>query len=84
MAHLVLSQRYEIYYSQKQGVSCTDMAKSISVHKLTIPRELRRNSDNRNGIYKVVLAQKKSEGRQFNKLKYIGFTKEIKGFVIFG
>ena len=61
MAHLVLSQRYEIYHLQKQGASFTSIAKSIGVHKSTVSRELKRNSDSRNNVYKVTLAQKKSK-----------------------
>ncbi len=61
MSQLELSQRYEIYYLQKQGSTYSDIAKSIGVHKSTISRELKRNSDSRNGVYKVALAQKKTE-----------------------
>lgn len=81
MAQLGISQRYEIYHLQKQGASHTAIAKSIGVHKSTISRELKRNSDSRNGAYKVVLAQKKSDKRHLNKPKSIRFTKEIEDFV---
>ena len=60
MFHLEISQRYEIYHLQKQGVSYTSIAKSIGVDKSTISRELKPNPDSRNGVYKVALAQKKS------------------------
>jgi len=83
MSHLVISQRYEIYYLQKQGFNSTDIAKNLGVHKSTISRELNRNSDRRNGVYKVELAQKKSKERHINKPKLIRFTKEIKDFVTY-
>ena len=83
MSHLVISQRYEIYYLQKQGFNSTDIAKNLGVHKSTISRELNRNSDGRNGIYKAELAQKKSKERHTNKPKLIRFTKEIKDFVTY-
>ena len=82
MSHLGITQRYEIYHLQKQGANDTTIAKSIGVHKSTISRELKRNSDSRNGIYKVILAQKKADERHLNKHKSIRFTKEIKDFVI--
>lgn len=83
MSHLDLSQRYEIYHLQKQGLNYTSIAKSIGVHKSTISRELKRNSDSRNGVYKVTLAQKKAIQRHLNKSKSVRFTKEIKDFVIY-
>ena len=82
MSHLVLSQRNEIYHLQKQGINYNDISKKIGVHKSTIYRELKRNSDSRNGVYKVELAQKKAKERHLNKPKPIRFTKEIKDFVI--
>ena len=82
MSQLGISQRYEIYHLQKQGSSFIDIAKHIGVHKSTISRELKRNSDSRNGVYKVSLAQKKAEERHSNKPKYLHFTKEIKDFVV--
>ena len=53
MTHLTLSQRYEIYHLKKQGFTQSSIAISIGVHKSTISRELKRNSDKRNGVYKV-------------------------------
>ncbi len=55
----MLSQIYKIYHLQKQGISYNDISKKIGVHKSTISRELKRNSDSRNGVCKVELAQKK-------------------------
>ena len=36
MSHLGISQRYEIYHLEKQGVNYSSIAKSIGVHKSTI------------------------------------------------
>jgi len=82
MSHLELNQRYEIYHLYKQGISYSEIAKSIGVDKSTISRELRRNSDQRSGAYKVTLAQKKYHQRQANKPKSIRFTQQIEDFVI--
>ena len=83
MAHLGISQRYEIYHLKKQGLTYSSIAKRIGVHKSTISREFKRNSDSRNGVYKVALAQKKTEERHLNKPKSIRFTKEIVDFVTY-
>tara|TARA_R110002049_G_scaffold181457_2_gene348891 strand:+ start:2529 stop:3110 length:582 start_codon:yes stop_codon:yes gene_type:complete len=82
MSHLGLEQRYEIYHLCKQETSYTDIAKSIGVHKPTISRELRRNSDQRNNQYKVTLAQNKYRQRQLNKPKFIRSKQDIKDFVV--
>lgn len=80
MSHLVMSQGYEIYNLQKQGLSFTDIAENIGVHRATISRELNRDSDSINGVCKVILAQKNTEEKPVNKPKLIRFTREIKGF----
>lgn len=82
MSHLELSQRYEIYHLLKEGISYTEIAKNLGVHKSTISRELKRNSDQRSGLYKVALAQSKSENRHISKPKFIRFTPSIEAFVI--
>lgn len=83
MAHLGISQRYEIYHLKKQGLTYSSIAKRIGVHKSTISREFKRNSDSRNGVYKVALAQKKTEERHLNKAKSIRFTEEIVDFATY-
>ena len=45
MCLLVISQRYEIYHLQKLGTGFNDVAKHIGIHKSTISRELKHNSD---------------------------------------
>ena len=67
MAYLTKRQRYEIYAKQQNGMNYTQIANAIGVSKSTISRELRRNHDKRNGIYKPDLAQRKHEQRKKTK-----------------
>lgn len=83
MSHLTLEQRYEIFYLKNQGWNNKNVAKQIGVHPTTITRELERNSDKRSAVYKPKLAQQKTIERHKNKIKHIGFTKQVKEFVIY-
>ena len=84
MSHLTLEQRYTI--STMSSLNCTQksIAEAIGKDKSVISRELRRNSDQRNGVYKAVLAEKKCRTRHAQKSKYISFTTEVKQYVITG
>ena len=82
MSHLTLSQRYEISILSQQMVSKSTIASSIGVNTSTVYRELKRNSDGRNGQYKADLAQKKCELRHEQKNKERAFTIEIQDFVV--
>lgn len=82
MPHLELDQRYSIYHLKTQGLNYTEIAKSIGVHKSTVSRELKRNSDKRSGVYKVKLAQRKYEQRHTSKPKFIRFNSVIQAFVV--
>lgn len=82
MPQLTLDQRYEIWNLKIQGCNNKFVAQQIRVHPTTIKRELARNSDKRNGVYKPKLAQQKTVQRHKNKTKHIGFTNQIKQFVI--
>lgn len=82
MPQLTLEQRYEISHLKKQGCNNKFVAEQIGVHPTTIKRELDRNSDKRNAIYKPKLAQEKTLLRHKNKTKHIRFTKQIKEFVM--
>jgi transposase, IS30 family len=81
MAHLTLTQRYEIDCLLRQNFSQTQIAEAIGKHKSVICREIRRNADQRNKTYKADLAQKKAEQRQEEKPKKIYFTAPVKAFV---
>ena len=65
----------------QKGYSQKEIAEAISKDKSTISREIKRNKDKRNGVYKPELAQKKYEFRQKEKPKKIYFTEDIKNYV---
>jgi IS30 family transposase len=82
MPHLTIEQRYEIATLRSQGFSITKIGKILVKNKSVISREISRNSDKRNHIYKADLAQSKTVFRHKNKPKKIRFTSEIKTLVI--
>lgn len=82
MPQLTLEQRYEISHLKNQGFNNKTVAEHIGVHATTIKRELDRNSDKRNAVYKPKLAQQKTIERHKNKAKNISFTNQVKTFVI--
>ena len=82
MAHLTIRQRYEIGVLLTQGFSISAIAKAIAKDKSVISRELKRNADGRNGVYKAKLAQQKTDQRHASKPKFISFSPSIKSTVI--
>lgn len=82
MSQLTLGQRYEIAALRTQGFSITAIGTIINKDKSVISRELARNSDKRNNLYKAELAQAKTDKRHSSKAKKIYFTKEIEERVI--
>ena len=83
MGHLTQEQRYTIDVLKKENYSLSDIGKRIGKDKSVICRELKRNSDARNGVYKAELAQRKCKIRHLEKPKKIRFSKTIKEFVIY-
>ena len=81
MGQLTLKQRYQIQACLELKMSQTYIADHIGKHKSVISRELRRNCDSRNGLYKADLADKKATERHKSKPKKIYFTNEIKTYV---
>jgi IS30 family transposase len=77
-----MKQRYEIELLRNQKYSMTIIAGIIGKNKSTISREIKRNSDQRNGVYKSELAQKKLIERHKNKPKKISFTLPIQAYVL--
>ena len=69
MAHLTLIQRYKIEANQGAGKSISEIAELVNKHKSVISRELKRNADERSGVYKADLAQRKAELRSKTKAK---------------
>lgn len=82
MSHLTIEQRYEIATLRSQGFSMSKIGGFIGRDKSVISRELSRNSDQRNNVYKAKLAQSKASIRQHDKVKKIRFTEQIKARVI--
>jgi IS30 family transposase len=82
MSHLTIEQRYEIATLRSQGFSMSKIGEFVGRDKSVISRELSRNSDQRNNVYKADLAQSKFHFRQRKKAKKIHFTEEIKTLVI--
>ncbi|GAB2797815.1 IS30 family transposase [Rhabdobacter roseus] len=82
MNHLALEQRYQISDLHHAGHSRGQIAQQVGVHKSTISRELRRNSDGRNGAYRPELAQRKSEERQRAKPRKKRFTAPMQQYVV--
>jgi IS30 family transposase len=78
MSHLSYQQRYTIEVLLKNGKSQTEIARTISVHKSVICREIKRNCDQRSQVYKSQLAQSKYENRNKIKPKCISFTDVLK------
>jgi IS30 family transposase len=81
MSHITESQRYAISIMQNHGYNQSEIAQLIGKDKSVISRELSRNCDKRNGIYRYELAQRKSEARQELKPRKIIFTGSIKAYV---
>ena len=77
MAHLTLEQRYKIEAYKNTGISITKIAEYVGRDKSVISREIKRNSDQRNGVYKADLADKKAINRHKNKNKKRTFTADV-------
>lgn len=77
MSHLSYEQRYSIEVLLKAGKSQTEIGKIISVDKSVISREIKRNRDERNYVYKAKLAQSKYDSRLYLKPKHIKINAEF-------
>jgi IS30 family transposase len=78
MAHLTLDQRYQIEFGISKGWTFSRIASEIGKDKSVVSREINRNSDQRNLVYKADLAQDKTSLRHKSKNKFISFTPQIK------
>lgn len=81
MSHLTLKQRYTIEVLSKENYPQKKIAEILGKNKSVISREISRNCDKRNSVYKAELAHRKCLERHKNKKKKIHFTEEIKEFV---
>jgi IS30 family transposase len=78
MAHLSYEQRYTIEILLQAGEKKSSIAEKLKVDKSVICREILRNCDGRNWVYKAKLAQQKYEGRMKSKPKAVKFDQELK------
>lgn len=81
MSHVTEGQRYTIERMLKQGYTQKEIAIVIEKDKSVVSREIKRNKDQRNGMYGADLAQRKYETRKQDKPKAIRFTEKIKRHV---
>ncbi len=65
----------------KQGKKQVEIAATIGKHTSVISREINRNKDQRSGVYRDDLANRKYAKRQKEKPKHIRFTPQIKAYV---
>ena len=79
---LTTEQRYAIFAYKQSDKSNSEIAELIGVHRSTVCRELKRNSDKRNGEYKAELAERKHIERIKNRKHYVKFTDSIKSEVV--
>lgn len=82
MSHLSYEQRYTIEVLLQAGELKSVIADKLNIHKSVIYRELKRNCDERNSVYKAKLAQSKYEKRIQSKPRNIKFDSELQGTVI--
>ncbi|WP_281635297.1 IS30 family transposase [Flavobacterium marginilacus] len=83
MAHLTLEQRYKIEVYRNAGISISEIAELVDKNKSVISREIKRNSDQRSGVYKAVLADKKALNRHKVKIKKCTLTSEVEANILF-
>jgi len=83
MAHLTLEQRYEIEANFKLGISISNIAALIGKDKSVVSREIKRNKDERSGVYKAGLAERKTKNRHKTKNKKHLFTAEVEVNVLY-
>jgi transposase, IS30 family len=81
MGHLSSEQRYTISVLKSKGKSQKEIAATIGKDKSVVSRELSRNSDQRDKVYKHDLAQRKCVHRHKTKRKHRRFTDEVKAYV---
>ena len=81
MAHITTQQRYTISCMLNQGFNQTQIADAIGKDKSVVSREISRNKDQRSGLYRDDLANRKYAKRQKEKPKHKRFTTEMKQYI---
>jgi transposase, IS30 family len=82
MSHLSYEQRYTIEVLLCEGKSQIEIAQRLSRSKSVISREIKRNCDQRSGLYKSKLAQSKYDTRLSTKPKKVKFCSAIEHQII--
>lgn len=82
MSHFTVEQRYKLEVLLQQNVSKNQISIELNKHISSIYREINRNSDERNSVYKGNLAIRKCSKRHKLKPKNQCFTNEIKQYVM--
>ena len=77
-SHLNQSQRYALEAYLSVNKSRTEIAVLLEVSESTISRELKRNCDDRNNVYRAELAERKYQERIQNKAKICKLTNSVK------
>ena len=77
MSQITEEQRYTISKMQKGGYKQSEISKTIGKDKSVVSREIKRNKDQRSGVYGHELAERKCRERHRKKPKNIDFTQEI-------
>ena len=77
MAHLTLEQRYTIEAYKTVGKSISEIANYLGKDKSVISREINRNCDQRSGIYKAGLANRKCLLKHKAKQKFCKFNAQV-------
>lgn len=81
MIHFTAEQRYKLEVLLQQNVPKKQIATTLNKHISSVYREIDRNSDARNFVYKGSLAIRKCDKRHKEKLKNQCFTNDIKAYV---
>jgi transposase, IS30 family len=77
MSHVTEQQRYTIAVMLQQNYKQIEIAKAIGKSKSVVSREIARNKDKRNGVYRSDLAQRKYIFRQKEKPRFHKLTGEV-------
>lgn len=80
MKHLTREQRYVIQSLSRRGISNTEIANELGIHKSNVGRELKRNSSLR-GKYQAAKAHMYAQERKERFVYNRKFTKQIKSVV---
>lgn len=65
----------------EKGYKKVEIARVVGVNKSTITREIKRNADGRNGVYRFGLAQRKAQDRKRGKPHAVALTPEVIAYI---